>query len=173
MGIANSFAQGGIFGFAGIFPPKYTGAVMFGNGFSGLAMNIFRMCTLAAFPPKEVDDDGNHDNTAFIGCLIYFAIASLIIVMCIFGYFYVCKTEFAQYYMKQAGDENARSMSLNIAARSAGSLGHADNVALFNGGDDGYKELDNDINNTYEEGSDKTFFDVYKDVSFMATQVFV
>eukprot|EP00343_Euplotes_focardii_P007156 CAMPEP_0205819138 /NCGR_PEP_ID=MMETSP0206-20130828/1382_1 /ASSEMBLY_ACC=CAM_ASM_000279 /TAXON_ID=36767 /ORGANISM="Euplotes focardii, Strain TN1" /LENGTH=307 /DNA_ID=CAMNT_0053112353 /DNA_START=439 /DNA_END=1362 /DNA_ORIENTATION=+ len=173
MGIANSFAQGGIFGFAGIFPPRYTGAVMFGNGFSGLAMNILRMCTLLAFPPKEIEE-GKHDNTAFIGCMIYFAIASLIIILCIVGYFYVLKTEFAQYYMKKAGPEtNSRSVSLNVAARSAGSIGHADSVKLYNGDNEDTYERVNDRINDDEDQDQVSFLGVYKEVAFMATQVFV
>lgn len=103
MGVVNSFSQGGVFGFAGIFPPQYTGAVMFGNGFSGLVMNVFRMGTLVAFPPKDLEE-GETDDTAFIGCLIYFVISSLILILCIFGYLYICKTEFAQFYLKKAGN---------------------------------------------------------------------
>ena len=176
MGVANSFAQGGVFGFAGIFPPQYTGAVMLGNGFSGLAMNIFRMGTLVAFPPKEIKE-GETDNTAFIGCLIYFAIASLILIFCIFGYFYITKTEFARFYLKKAGNtEYDRSMSLNIAARSAGSLGHADALKLFHAEEDNYNKIEEDdaINNERESaGIEKTFLQVYKDIGFMAIQVFI
>ena len=84
-GIASSFVQGGIFGFAGIFPFKYTGAVMLGNGFSGLAMNGFRMICLAIFPPSN--DTSSSDDNAFIGWLIYFAIASLLVICCIFWIF--------------------------------------------------------------------------------------
>lgn len=79
MGIANSFVQGGVFGFAGIFPFKYTGAVMLGNGLSGLSMNLFRMITLLIFPPSDNDDPNDH--SAFIGCLIYFIIANVMVVM--------------------------------------------------------------------------------------------
>lgn len=64
-GIASSFVQGGIFGFAGIFPFKYMGAVMLGNGFSGLSMNAFRMICLAIFPPSN--ESVSTDDNAFIG----------------------------------------------------------------------------------------------------------
>ena len=64
LGVANSFVQGGAFGFAGMFPFKYTGGVMLGNGFSGLSVNIIRMILLAIFPPSE-DDEG--PDKEFIG----------------------------------------------------------------------------------------------------------
>jgi equilibrative nucleoside transporter 1/2/3 len=177
MGIANSFAQGGIFGFAGIFPPKYTGAVMLGNGFSGLAMNVLRMITLAAFPPS--DDDEGDDKTAFIGCLIYFAIASFIIVMCIIGYFWVCKTKFARYYLKKAGNKlDEQSITIDIAARSAGSIGNG-NVLMAQGYNEHSGSLDEDethaLNPAFGSslGSPKSFLEVYRDVAPMALQVFM
>ena len=176
MGVANSFAQVGIYGFAGVFPPKYTGAVMIGNGLSGLSMNIFRMSTLVAFPPKEIEE-GETDNTAFIGCIIYFAITSLILIMSIFGYFYISNTEFAQFYMKRVGDTmSERTMSLNIAARSAGSLGHADAIKIFHEEENIYIKMEeNDhINNESESTStEKAFLQIYKNIGFMAIQVFI
>ena len=171
MGIANAFSQGGIFGFAGIFPNKYTGAIMLGSGFSGLSMNVSRMCTLAAFPVSELEDDGQHDNTAFIGCLIYFGIASLIVLLWIACYFLACKTEYAEYYLNQAGtDINRRSSTLNILAKSTGSLGYWDNVSLFIQADDDYDEISS-INDPQSNGREKTYLEVYKDIFLIAFQV--
>lgn len=82
MGVFNSLVQGGVFGFAGIFPFKYTGAVMLGNGLSGLSMNFFRGICLLIFP-IHIDGDDNE----FYGCLVYFIIACVIVILCILGYF--------------------------------------------------------------------------------------
>ena len=77
MGIGISFFQGGVFGFAGMLPFKYTAAVMFGNGISGLALNVLRMVCLGIFPPG----DSNNDKSDFYGCIIYFSIAAVILML--------------------------------------------------------------------------------------------
>ncbi|CAI2361264.1 unnamed protein product [Moneuplotes crassus] len=170
LGVANSFAQGGIFGFSGMFPFKYIGAVMFGNGFSGLAMNIFRMITLAIFPPKELAE-GEEDNSAFIGCLIYFGIASLILIIVLIGFYIVIGTDFAKYYIKKAeGEQAQRALSINAAARSAGSFGHTDALKEFSHIEEDYEKLDNDDPIPEKE---KSFMEVYYEVGFMAIQVFL
>lgn len=175
LGIANSFVQGGAFGFAGMFPFKYTGAVMLGNGFSGLSLNILRMICLAIFPPSN--DDDSEDNSAFIGCLIYFAIASIVVILNIIGYLWVCKTDFAKYYIRKAdtkvGDEDAAI----IAAASRGSGSFGGNLVPLN-----YTPTttttNNNCNEVTEESYDsqkepKSFIEVYKDIGIMAIQVFV
>lgn len=173
MGIASSFVQGGFFGFAGIFPFKYTGAVMLGNGFSGLAMNFFRMITLAIFPPGE---DTENDNSAFIGCLIYFAIASLLVIACIIGYFWVCKTEFAKHYIQKAGVKmDDDSAVMRAASRGSGYYAPGDILANSKTQHNTTAMSENDLPtvSSRDEGSNKTFFQVYSDISLMALQVFL
>ena len=51
-GVLNGFLQASVFGFAGMLPPKYIGAVMFGNGLSGITTNILQAICLVAFPPS-------------------------------------------------------------------------------------------------------------------------
>lgn len=72
-GTVSGMLQGSVFGMAGMLPPKYMGAVMFGNGLSGIAMNVLDAICIAAFPP----DKGNN---RFIGSLIFFIIATLILI---------------------------------------------------------------------------------------------
>jgi equilibrative nucleoside transporter 1/2/3 len=172
MGIASAFSQGGLFGFASMFPGQYTGAVMLGNGLSGLSMNVLRMITLAAFPPAEEGDKSN--NKDFIGSMIYFAIASLIVICCIFGFFYVLKTPFAHYYIKQAGSQvNDRTRSAEIAARAAGSIGNpglmSDNLAH----NDEDNHIDTGVNSDHHFVHESGILDVYKKIGFMAVQVFL
>ena len=126
-GISSSFAGGAVFGLAGVFPFKYTGAVMLGNGFSGLTMNALRMIWLAIFPPS--DDNSSADNNAFIGCLIYFSIASLIVIWCIFGFLWVSRTEFARYYIHKSGSKiGSFNREVISAARESVSVGHLNAV---------------------------------------------
>jgi hypothetical protein len=169
MGIANSFVQGGIFGFAGIFPFKYTGAVMLGNGLSGLSMNFFRMITLAIFPPQN--DSSIKDNTAFIGSLIYFVIASLLVVCCIFGYLWVVKTEFATYYLKKSGTKTSDTESaVKAAIRGSGSIGNGNILLKPQDTKDNTDEEHTRIQES-EDNEPSTFGQVYYQVSLMALQV--
>lgn len=169
MGIANSFVQGGIYGFAGIFPFKYTGAVMFGNGLSGLSMNVFRMMTLGIFPPKN--NPSSSDNTAFIGALVYFVIASLIVVCCILGYMWVIKTEFAIYYLRKSGTKTSDTESaVKAAIRGSGSIGNGNVLLKPNDTRDNTDEEHTRIQED-DDLEPSTFGQVYSQISLMALQV--
>lgn len=174
MGIAGAFVQGGIFGFAGIFPFKYTGAVMLGNGLSGLSMNGLRMITLAIFPPSEKE---GQDNAAFIGCLIYFAIASVILILCVLGYIWVCKTEFAKFYFKKAGTNvDSEKNRIRSSVRGSGYFANTHVLALDKSPEHtaptDREALINTVDDLEELKAGKSFFQVYADVALMALQVF-
>lgn len=51
-GAVNGMCQASVFGLAGILPGEYMGAVMFGNGVSGVATNALAMLFLAVMPPN-------------------------------------------------------------------------------------------------------------------------
>ena len=51
-GAVNGMCQASVFGLAGILPGEYMGAVMFGNGVSGVATNSLGMLFLAIMPDK-------------------------------------------------------------------------------------------------------------------------
>lgn len=78
-GATGGVVQGSVFGLAGMLPFKYMGAVMFGNGLSGITLNVLRAITLAAFPP-ETGSDNN-----FLGSLVYFILAAIILVFAAVG----------------------------------------------------------------------------------------
>ena len=61
---------------AAAFSPEYMGAVMFGNGISGIGTNILRACTHLAFPA----DDAKHN--LFIGAMSIFLFAFLVLAAC-------------------------------------------------------------------------------------------
>ena len=50
---------------------------MFGNGISGIVLNVLRAICLAAFPPGG--------NNSFKGALVYFILAAIILVACAVG----------------------------------------------------------------------------------------
>lgn len=104
-GAIGGVTQGGVFALAGMFPGKYMGAVMFGNGISGIAMNALKAICLAAFPPTVDGSDGD-----FKGCLIYFILASAILVMASIGMVVFMKLPFAQYYIRKATNEKNKTV---------------------------------------------------------------
>jgi hypothetical protein len=56
-----------------MLPAKYMGAVMFGNGLSGIVIGIMRAICLIIFPdPKD----------EFYGALTYYILAAVILVIC-------------------------------------------------------------------------------------------
>ena len=90
-----------------MLPPKYIGAVMFGNGLSGISMNALGALCLVVFPP----DQGNN---LFVGAIVYFILAASILVLAAFAFVYVQKTEFVKYYVNKAhaeADKTSERMS--------------------------------------------------------------
>ena len=103
-GILGGMVQSSTYGLAGMLPGKYMGAVMFGNGISGLALNAIRAICLAAFP-----SDKAHPDNEFYGSLVYFIIAAVILVFCAIGMVIFQKLEYAQYYIRKATQEKMRT----------------------------------------------------------------
>lgn len=52
-GAINGMVQGQVFGLASMLPEKYMGAVMLGNGMSGIIMNLLKVLLLAVFTQDE------------------------------------------------------------------------------------------------------------------------
>jgi solute carrier family 29 (equilibrative nucleoside transporter), member 1/2/3 len=74
-GVFGGIVQASTFALSGMLPPKYMGAVMFGQGISGIVLNFCRAICLLAIP----------DN-AFLGALVYFILAALILLICSFAH---------------------------------------------------------------------------------------
>lgn len=178
MGMASSFFQGGVFGFSGIFPFKYTGAVMFGNGISGLTMNVFRMMCLLIYPPGSDDPDNKSD---FYGCLIYFSIAALILILNAIAYLYVVNTDFCSYYMNKSMRKVKPKNEEKEGLLSASNLSDSPNVGLAKS----KNSANNDINNSMltstttpqvqEHPHDKalSIMELYPQIAHIALQVFL
>lgn len=76
-GIANSFAQGSLFGFASIFPSKYMGIMIIGQGLSGLILNVIKIILLVILPPDE--HKGDKDENSFYDSIIFLSVAGVIL----------------------------------------------------------------------------------------------
>ncbi|TNV72798.1 hypothetical protein FGO68_gene5917 [Halteria grandinella] len=97
-GVFGGIVQSSTFALGGMLPGKYMGAIMLGNGLSGISLNICRAITLAAIP-----DD------YYMGALIYFILASLILIFCAFAHWKFQQLEFVKYYIKLANDEKNKT----------------------------------------------------------------
>jgi len=86
-----------VFGYAAIFPPKMMGAIMLGQGLSGSICNLIRIICVLILPPSS-DPSNNND---FVGCLIYFSLASAILILCVVLFIANEKTEYAKFYLKK------------------------------------------------------------------------
>jgi len=77
-GAVNGMVQAQVFGQAGTLPEKYMGAVMLGNGLSGIIMNSIKILLLLLLP-------GGDDNI-FKNELIFCLLASFWLILCAVGF---------------------------------------------------------------------------------------
>lgn len=77
---------------------------MFGNGISGITLNILRAICLAIFPPEA------HSDNNFKGALVYFILAAVILVLAAAGLVVFMKLPFSKYYIGKATDEKNRTV---------------------------------------------------------------
>ncbi len=77
---------------------------MFGNGISGIALNVLRAICLGIFPPKA------HSDNNFKGALVYFILAAVILVLAAAGLIVFMKLPFSKYYIGKATDEKNRTV---------------------------------------------------------------
>ena len=102
-GIFAGLLQASVFAYSGMLPPKYIGSVMFGNGLSGIVINVLRAICLLIFPP---DKDPNNE---FYGSLVYFVITAILLLSCCFAQIMLSKNKFVQFYVNRAHKEKIRT----------------------------------------------------------------
>lgn len=68
---------------------------MFGNGLSGIVINILRAICLIAFGASS-----------FIGTLVYFILSAVILIICALAQFFLARNKFVNYYVNLASKEN-------------------------------------------------------------------
>lgn len=103
-GLLGGFVQSSTYGIAGMLPPKYMGAVMLGNGLSGIIINVLRAICLAALPTSA-----DHPDNEYYGSLVYFIMAALILVLCSGGYILFERLEYGRYYIEKATAEKMKT----------------------------------------------------------------
>ena len=99
-GVVNGVVQGQVFGTGGILPPKYIGAVMFGNGLSGITVNLIKILLNIVLPGPE---------NLFKSSLVFYVISALILLGCSVAFSVMEKNVFYKYY-KKLGEEFDQSI---------------------------------------------------------------
>lgn len=92
-GIASSILFGTIFGLAALFPPKYSTAIMSGNGVAGVLSSLLRIITKVSEPDNEKGYQ--------ISGIIFFVLAAGVILICIVSYFVLMNLPVTQFYVRQ------------------------------------------------------------------------
>jgi hypothetical protein len=78
-----------VFGLASVLPEKYMGAVMLGNGYSGIAMNVLKAILMVILPGED---------KMYESALIFFVLASMILILCSASFTILNKTAYFNYY---------------------------------------------------------------------------
>ncbi len=91
IGAVNAVVTSTLFGYAAMFPPKYTQGLMAGQGWSGVIVSLVRCITKASFP---ADEAGQRD-----GSFLYFSIAAFVTLLCVVGYIYMTRSPFVQHFL--------------------------------------------------------------------------
>jgi len=90
-GGAGAILSGGVMGLAAIFPPKYIGAVMSGNGVAGIISILIRIITKVSLKGTPRDNALSAD--------IYFGLAGLTMLICIVAYIALTRVPYSKYYI--------------------------------------------------------------------------
>lgn len=104
-GIINGALQGQVFGLGGLLPGKYMGSIMFGNGLSGISMNVLRVIFIATLPADSL----------YLQAQIFFVIAALILFICGYSYDILMRNPYFQYYQNKAREQDQRFQDLRVA----------------------------------------------------------
>ncbi|CAD5110857.1 DgyrCDS223 [Dimorphilus gyrociliatus] len=86
MNAASAVLQGGVFGLASMFPPKYSQSVMAGQGMGGTLAAVANIISIAA--TKNASQSG----------LFYFTIALVVLLMALVAYLVLPCIKFARYH---------------------------------------------------------------------------
>lgn len=97
-GLLNGILQGQVFGLGGILPGQYMGAIMFGNGLSGVGCNVLMMIFLASMPK----------DTNYLQALIFFIISACVLFACSFAFSILESNEFFKHFQNQSKNKDQR-----------------------------------------------------------------
>jgi equilibrative nucleoside transporter 1/2/3 len=106
IGVSNAILSSSVFAIGALFPPKYSQAIMAGNGWSGLVVCAIRIFTKAIFNT----DDAGYSKSAYM----FFGSSSLVCMACIFAYIFVTNSKFSSHYYKESSVPSKSSESENL-----------------------------------------------------------
>lgn len=111
--VCTALLQGGIFAFAGLFPPRYIQATMTGNAVAGIAVNLIRIVTKLTLPndPK----DPNMRNLKLSSSIFFFFSAGMLI-FCIVSFLLMLPMRFVKYYSRASATSETASLLKNEGA---------------------------------------------------------
>jgi hypothetical protein len=100
---------GSVIGLAAIFPQRFTGAVMMGNGIAGVVVMALRVVTIFALP-----DD-------FASALAFFALSAFVLLLCIVLFVWLMRLPITRNYDAEykASKRSARAPAAAAAAAAA------------------------------------------------------
>jgi solute carrier family 29 (equilibrative nucleoside transporter), member 1/2/3 len=99
-GLANAFVQGGLFGFASIFPAKYITLMLTTQSLNGVVLYVTKIFWLLVLPPDN--DRGKEDMNVYYNSLIFITTGTLIVITWTVLYNITLKLEFSKYYIRKA-----------------------------------------------------------------------
>ncbi|CAG8663488.1 13199_t:CDS:2 [Cetraspora pellucida] len=104
VGISTAFQHNAIFGIVALFPPKYTQAVMSGQGLAGLIMSLSQIISALAVErsPNKIQVDESLTCSTFI----YFLFAFAVILFSLISYFILIRLPLYIYYVDRSIDNN-------------------------------------------------------------------
>jgi len=94
-GMLGGVIQASSFALGGMLPGKFMGALMFGQGISGISLNLLRAVCLLIIP----------DNS-YKGALIYFMLAAVILVFSAIANWKFMQLPFVKYYIKKSNEKS-------------------------------------------------------------------
>eukprot|EP00755_Sulcionema_specki_P021052 Sspe_Gene.12935::Locus_4432_Transcript_1_1_Confidence_1.000_Length_1681::g.12935::m.12935 len=95
-GFCTAFFQSTSFGLGALFPPRFTQAVMIGNGAAGLTVSLLRVVTKAAG-----GTDANSPSTLRLTGAIYFYLATAWLLFCIVCFIFMRRLRYAKIYVDE------------------------------------------------------------------------
>ena len=113
-GLAGAILSAGLFSLGGCLPPKYTAALMSGQGLAGLSVALAGIVTQAAAPQPDgfCDSTTSTDDSEGTNCsvytisysaLSYFLIATIVLGSCAVLFYVLVKLPFTEWHIRLAG----------------------------------------------------------------------
>lgn len=103
-GFCSAIVIGTLFGYVALFPSNYTTAVMSGNGVAGIIIFVLKSLLKVSFGP---DPPGPRYTS-----IVYFSIATFVLIACFIIVITMKKIEFVQFYIQKETKEKLNSETL-------------------------------------------------------------